>query len=348
MILSLLAATFTFTATATGVEKGTPVEFMFVGPGSDRDYEAMFVLDQSVDEFCAGLEKSGIPRGKPVNAPSCNLWPVGVPLTLKPAMSEFVETKMPPELPLGSVIYTGGTRLMNGSCDATTNMPLAAFSTYTLPQSPLVFDGLYDQGTVYNCHFAKEMKKGTRVSFSLTWDEKSATNPLSVTIRPGHITDALHSIKTASLTSPIDVLVDFEPDLTVQDAIQVSKALSVVDSVRVKINGCPPGHLFYRAFLPLARWNDRQERLVQPFEYELLEGREQLTFISEDWTVDGNDPKLTPKIIDVADAKNYVQTDTCFIYASPDTKLERVYTAMSRLSDTGIKNWYIFSLHNCP
>ena len=56
---ALLAASFTFTATATGVEKGAAVEFVFAGPNTDRDYETMFVIDGSVDEFCAKLEKAG-------------------------------------------------------------------------------------------------------------------------------------------------------------------------------------------------------------------------------------------------------------------------------------------------
>ena len=46
---AILAASMTFTATATGVEKGTPVEFVFAGGNTDRDYETMFLIDGSVD-----------------------------------------------------------------------------------------------------------------------------------------------------------------------------------------------------------------------------------------------------------------------------------------------------------
>lgn len=53
MIAAVLAATLTFTATATGVEKGAPVEFVFAGKGTDRDYETMFILDDPIDVFCA-------------------------------------------------------------------------------------------------------------------------------------------------------------------------------------------------------------------------------------------------------------------------------------------------------
>ena len=344
MMLSLLAATFTFTATATGVGKGTPVEFMFVGPGSDRDYEAMFVLDQSVDEFCKGLEKAGIPRGKPVDVATCNLWPVGVPLTLKPAMSDFVETKMPAECPLGEIIYTGGTRLKDGSCDANTNMPLSVFSTYTLAQSPLVFDGIYDQGNVYNCHLAKAVEKGTKVTFSLSWDEQAKTTPLSVTFTPDHITEVFQSLKEASTNGPIEVSVDFTPELTVKEAITIAKGLSVLDSTAVKINGCPQGRFFYRAFLPLEKWREPQERLVQPFEFEVAENST-LWEIDEDWSVEGTDPKLTPKIITVAEAVKYPNTDTCFIYASETEKLSALYQVQATLKGTSVKTWYVFTGH---
>ena len=60
MLCSLIAAALTFTATATGVEKGTAVEFFFAGKNTDRDYETMFLLDESIDSFCSKLEKARV------------------------------------------------------------------------------------------------------------------------------------------------------------------------------------------------------------------------------------------------------------------------------------------------
>ena len=45
------------------------------------------------------------------------------------------------------------------------------------------------------------------------------------------------------------------------------------------------------------------------------------------------------------------KTDTAFIYASPETKLSRVYAAMKKLEGSKVRNWYVFatnrpSLHN--
>ena len=87
MIPAILAASLTFTATATGVEKGTPVEFVFAGRNTDRDYESMFLIEDSVDEFCAKLENAGLPRGRPTDSTACRLWPVGCSLKFEPSLS---------------------------------------------------------------------------------------------------------------------------------------------------------------------------------------------------------------------------------------------------------------------
>ena len=84
MIAALLAASLTFTATATGVGKGTPLEFVFVGKDSDRDYEAMFIVDEPLPVLCQRMEQAGLPRGRPTDQASCRLWPVGCALTFDP------------------------------------------------------------------------------------------------------------------------------------------------------------------------------------------------------------------------------------------------------------------------
>lgn len=342
MILSsLLAATFTFTATATGVEKGAPIEFVFVGKGSDRDYEALFVLDDNVDDFCRGLESSGFPSGKPEDSRTCVLWPVGSTVQMDPPLASFLESTLPDNAPVPPVIYTGGSRLADGKREAMTNMPLSAFCVYSLAQSPLVFNGHFEQGNVYNCHLAKrKIEKGTRVTFKLTCDPNSFPHPFSQTLQPGKSAELIKSLRAASVDSEIDARIDFSPELSVAEAVAAARALSVIDSCKVKINGVSTG-LFYRAFLPLVKWTDRQERLIQPFELT-IGPTNVLVHIDEDWTVEGNDPKLTPHEIGFNDARNYPKTDTCFIYAAPTTHLSAVYRAMSDLKDSSVKTWYVF------
>jgi len=340
MLSVLLSASLTFTATATGVEKGTAVEFVFAGKDSDRAYETMFLLDDTVDAFCAKLEKAGIPRGRPSDPSACRLWPTGCTLTFEPSLGEFVAGKMPEGLPNADAIYTGGTRLMDGRCDAGTNMPLSVFCTYTLSQSPIVYNGIYNQGIVYNSFTAaKTLKKGDRYTFTVSGDARTMPRTLHLTVKPGNGGEIIKQLRTASASGEIDVLVGFADNLTVAEAAGVSSVLASIDSPHVKLNGFT--NIFYRSFVPLEKWRDRQERLQQPFELTIGEP-DQLVFIDEDWSVEGNDPKLTPKTITFAEATKYPKTDACLIYADATTTVARVTASMRKLGKCKIRNWYVF------
>ena len=347
MLSLLLAASLTFTATATGVEKGTPIEFLFAGNGSDRDYESMFILDESVGELCARLEKAGLARGRATSVRDCVLWPVGWRVTFDPAPSAFIETTWPEGLSPADFVYTGGTRDEKGGVVAADEMPRAFCALYSIAQSPIVLNGVYNQGDVYNAHKAKvELKKGERRRFVLSWDERTRPAHLDIVLEPDSAAQRLREIKTAAETGDIEVTADFAPSLTVGEAIRVASALALVDSVRVKFNGRGNGHLFYRAFLPSDGWRDRQKRLAQPFELQIGEAPDgsldRLVFIEEDWTVEGDDPKLTPRTIPFEAAAAHPKTDACFIYADKAMPLARLYAAMAKVKATSIVNWYVF------
>ena len=341
MIFGLLAAVFTFSATATGVEKGTPLEFMFAGKDTDRDYETMFLLEGSVEDFWKGLEKAGIPRGIPMNSSKCRLWPVGVPLVLRPSLSDFVDSDMPEGLPLGEIVYTGGTRDAKGAAEASSEMPAAVFALYSLPQSLLLPNGIYEQGVVYGAHKAKTtLKKGERVVFKLEWDERSRPSSLKVEFKPGTAKDVLSRIRQASEKGEVDLEVAFSSDLSVMEATAAANALALLDSVKIKINGRPEGDFFFRAFLPLIGWKDRKERLTQPFEVTLGDP-DKVVFIDEDWSGEGSDPKLSEKLISYGQMKEHPKTDTVFFFVKCDTKLSQLKTALAKVPKTVI-NHYIY------
>ena len=343
MVSILLAASLTFSATATGVEKGTPIEFLFAGKDSDRDYETMFILDEPVETLCARLEKAGMPKGSAVSVRDCNLWPVGCRVAFAPAMDEFVETKWPEGVEPSELVYTGGTRNEKGALDANEVQPLAFCALYTIGQAPILHNALYHQGVVYGAHTAKvTLEKGTKKTFTLTWDENTFPQRLAVTFAPGGASEQIRKIREVAAKGDVEVLADLDPSLTVGEAQRVAKALAVVDSVHVKINGRKPGRLFYRAFLPQDDWRDRQKRMAQPFELTIGAATNSFVFIEEDWTVEGDDPKLTPKEIPYADAAKHERTDTCFIFAGRETKLERLMAAMAELKGSRILNWYVF------
>ena len=338
---SLLAATLTFTATATGVEKGTTIEFVFAGKNSDRDYESMFLLDEPIDSFCRRLEEAGIPRGRPVDQSSCRLWPVGCALTFSPSVSTFVNGSLPDGYSPVPV-YTGGTRCSDGTCEASDEMPAALFSTYTLAQAPIVFNCILEQGVVYGrLTAAQTLEKGRRFTFTMTGDPQTLPKHLDLTVQKGNGAEILKRLRDESAAGEIDACIGFDENLSVREATAVAQALATIDSTRVKINGAR--NVFYRAFLPLVKWLDRKERLQQPFELTLLPGGSQkLVFIDEDWSVEGDDPKLSLREIPLNEARRHTKTDTCFIFADSQEKVSRIVQAMSSLKDTQVKNWYVF------
>lgn len=341
MIAAILAVSITFTATATGVEKGTPVEFIFAGRDTDRDYESMFLVDGSVKELCDRLEKAGVPRGRPVDADRCRLWPVGCRISFEPSLGGFVDVKMPEGLAAADPIYTGGTRKQDGSCEADKDMPSSVFSAYSLSQSPIVYNGIFDQGAVYGSFTAgRKLKRGERIAFTVTADPATFPRTLHLTVRPGNSVEVLKTLREESEKGEVDALIGFDETLTISEATAVANALATIDSPRVKINGCT--NIFYRSFLPLVKWRDRKERLVQPFELTIGEP-DKLVFIEEDWSVEGNDPKLTPRQITFDEAAQKDRTDTCFVFASPDTRLSKVLSSMANLKGAKVKNWYVFA-----
>ena len=247
IIASLIAASFTFTATATGVAKGTPVEFMFAGAESDRDYETMFLIDVPVDEFCYGLEKAGVPRGDAQDIKDCKLWPVGCPLVLEPSIDESIERKPLPGGPTNpAIIYTGGTRDATATPFAASNMPMSVFSLYTLDQSPLLFDGIFEQGDVYGLNLAKmTIEKGKRYKFTLKWDEKTRPSTISVVFRPGNSIETLKSVKAAAEKGDLVVKASFSPELTINEAKAAANALALIDSRGIKVNGRDSDGFFF-------------------------------------------------------------------------------------------------------
>ena len=347
MLLSCLAAAFTFTASATGVGKGAPVEFLFIGKDSDRDYEAMFAIDMSVADFARAVEKAGLKPGQPIDAEACRVWPVGTPVTFDPPVSKFVDTDESGGFSLGRLVYTGGLRGTNGVPVAATDMPASVCSLYSLGQSLFLPEGMLEQGDVYGKFCAAEtLKKGARYAFTISWDDADLPKHVDVHAKPGNSVGLLTALKNESLSHHLDVLASFDGELTVAEAVKFAKALDLVDSVRVKVTGCREGSLFFRAFLPLEKWTDRQSRMVQPFELTVADDGYDLVFIDEDWSVEGDDPKLTPRKISFDEALSKEKTDTCFIFARPETKLSRIYAAMERLKGSRVRNWYVFARQN--
>lgn len=343
MLSLLFAASFSFTASATGVEKGTPVEFMFAGADTDRGYETMFLLDAPISDFARDLENAGLRRGFPQDNLKCDLWPVGCTVELDPPITNFVSITAPDGIVFNSMIYTGGVRSEKGAPIAANDMPGSVMSFYSLPQSLFVMNGLYPQGDVYNSfQAAKELKKGEKVRFTLHWNNDSMPDEHVLVLSKTNAVETFKFIHNASAKRPIVLKIGFDESLTIAEASDLAAVLDRIDSLNVKINGIVGDGFFYRAFNPPVKWRERQNRLAQPFELMLSNSTARLVFIEEDWTVEGDDPKLTPREIALSDAAKYPKTDTCFIFANRNITLRRILEVRRKISAKQICNWYIF------
>lgn len=340
----LFANTVSFEAVATGVAEETAIEFLFAGPESDRDYESMFLTEESPAKIVRKFEKAGFPAGSPVDNPSCRFWPAGAELEIEPSLDGFVKDSS--GAPLPKAIYTGGSRDSAGGLVAETNMPSAVFALYSLAQSPVQFDGALDQSPTYGrFRAAKTLPKGEKVKFTVKWTG-AKEKPFAAEFKPGNAADVLRAMRAASEEGELDVLVSFSGDMAVKEAADVAQTLAKLDSAKVKINGYRKGEFFYRAFLPLESWRDRKERLAQPYEVRLGGERPVLSTIEEDWSgADENtlEPRLAIRenvgFAEVAEADDRV--DTCFVYAPADTRLAEVY-AVRGLLPARIVNWYVY------
>ena len=310
LIASIVVSTncVSFTAKATGIDTAVPVEFVIAGPGSDRDYESLFITDDSLKDIVEAMSKAGIPTGKTYDVDKCILWPIGPVVEFEPRIDSLVRIKEDVDYRLYDTVYTGG----NGNYD----MPLAVLSTYTFSQSLFSFDDSLDQSVGYGCFIAtRQWQKGDKITFKVTW-KGGAT---------------------------VDTTPDFPADKTLAEAVKYAQAVQLLDTRTSKVNGFKEGQFFYQAFLPKEQWKDRKERLVQPIEIRLTSTNVVTTVIDEDWSVDGPDPKLTARIVDFdkAFAEKKKVTNVVFFFAPADTKLERLYELKKRIP-ASYRNFYVY------
>jgi hypothetical protein len=117
-----------------------------------------------------------------------------------------------------------------------------------------------------------------------------------------------------------------------------------LDGKGIKLHGKTQDGLYPRAFLPQAAWRKREGRLPQPFEVYLLGETNRLTYIEEDWSGEGLDPKLTPKDYPFSDVselpglvkrvgdKDSKKVELLFVFAPRNAPLKKIMPAVRALS----------------
>ena len=340
-----------FTAIATGIETNAPIEFAFAAKDSDRDYESLFLLDENIGDLTKKIEALGITRGQYYNPRECILWPIGNEIKITPSLDQFiVDEKNESLLPF---VYTGGERDSSDFPIAATNMPAAFFALYNCSQSVLQWSQSFSQTEVYGRFRPKvALKKGERIKFTIQREPQTSFISLEQTLNSTNLLSVIETIKSTAEKGRVNLLIRFEPTLTLKEAVTMASLLAEIDSSRISINGFGKGEYFYRAYLPLEKWRDRKERLLQPPELH-IKGTDQIevTLIHEDWSSETSlDPILTAqtksfKSIEKAAgfaADQVGRTDTLLIFAPSSITLKTLY-ALRQAIARPILNWYIFS-----
>jgi len=333
-------------ATALSPDKDQEIEFFLVGPGSENDYEAMFMTKASVNEIAEAFKKAGFDLGKFADSSKCIFYPSGSRVDIEPDLSAFVRDRTSKANLLPEVVFTGGERTEGGVPLASTNMPMAVFALYNLKQSLIQFNDSLPQSNAYGRFLpAQKTEKGKDFVFKFKLVENSKEIEYTADF------DSLKSSKKifdeikrlSSGQKSINVTPSFSPELTVSEAFAIAQALQSIDSPKIKISGFKDGQFYYKSFFPRQSWRNRSSRLAQPVEIHFDDQSvPRLTIIQEDWS---DEKSLTPKLNvqehDIESTNRISKENTCFFFVNSTLKLKALYEIKSKLPSS-IVNWYIF------
>lgn len=299
-----------FLAEATGIGTGEPVEFLAIGPLSDRAYESLLVTVASPGAIAAAFDRAGVPRGIAADPFQARLWPYGekVAVTVKPldgtaaggGLAVLVkDTRAQEEGAVldRPVVWTAGARDAAGAPVAATNTPCAVFALYNHAPSLLQLDGLFDQAATYGRFgAARTCAPGDLFEVTATWDGRPHVEDVVVTLAVTNAAQRLAALRERARTRDVHVRLAFASGVTVAQAAGLARAFAELDGHGIKLNGRADGQFFARAFLPDPAWRKREGRIFQPFEVHVAaDGARTFVFCEEDWSGEGLDPVLKPR-----------------------------------------------------
>ncbi|MCL2105371.1 MAG: hypothetical protein FWH21_10090, partial [Kiritimatiellaeota bacterium] len=225
----------------------------------------------------------------------------------------------------GGLVFTGG-RWRDGACLADTLQPGAVISLYNEPGT--IFDIPFQaaQGAVFGrVSLARALPYGEVLEITLTplptKDGGPRVKQLNVlaaqeggewaitcsgadgtVLHKGGLPDTLAWMKSEDGAGrDLFVTLNMSDDLPLAKAAEVARVFWMLEGKGIKLDGQGEGGVYPRAFLPQEKWREREGRTPQPFEIHITASADggppakKLTFIEEDWTVEGLDPKLTPR-----------------------------------------------------
>jgi hypothetical protein len=368
---------------AVGHAPGTIIEFLVAAPQSNRAYESALMSVANPSDIVRALEWIGLPRGAVVDGSAFRFWPLGERVrgticrlqetqqAARPLQSVIKDmTQEPPLFGDGGLVFAGGTWTAN-VCRVDTEQPCSVIALYNEEETIFDIPFLASKGAAYGRSVLAE-KMGDGELFEIVFKPlllaKDAlhTLHLSITVqaaegqeftlvcedqkgallKKGALTEVLTWLKArAECGEDLFVTLTMSEELTVGKATELAQLFALLDGKGLKLYGKTKEGVFARAFLPQESWRKREGRTPQPFEVYLLNGTNRLTYIEEDWSGEGLDPKLKPKDYPFADVselpglvkrvgdKDSQKVKLLFVFAPRNAPLKKIMPAVRALSD---------------
>jgi hypothetical protein len=229
-----------------------------------------------------------------------------------------------PMVGAGGIVFTGA-RWDGQTCQADTNMPSSVISLYNAGETVFDVPFQFGQSEVYGrLALAETLPYGAPLEivfrpllpadgaprvFPLTAAAAVAGGQVTLTcagadgavLKQGVLADVLGWLRgQAEAGREPFVTVAMDDAMPLRQAADVARVFDMLDGKGIKLDGKTERGLYPKAFLPLEKWRERGDRHPQPFELHIARGADgalskKLVFTEEDWTVEGLDPKLTPR-----------------------------------------------------
>jgi hypothetical protein len=299
-------------AEAVGHRAGITAEFLLIGPGSDRAYEAAAVTVAAPSDIVCAVESLGIKRGGGVGSRAFRFWPVGERMSvqvrrldvegdsLRPMGTMITDQNQDePLLGKGGVVFTGG--IWEGDvCRTDTQIPCSVISLYNEKGS--IFDVPFQvgQGEVYGrLALAEVLPYGALLEVvlrpMLAEDGVPRVMPISVEVsaategaftvicrgrdgtllKKGNLPETLQWIKEQQAAGrEIFVTLALDDSLPLARAAEAARVFVMLDGVGIKLDGKAEGGLYPGAFAPQEKWRGREGRVPQPYELHVRRGKD--------------------------------------------------------------------------
>lgn len=367
---------------AVGHRPDTIIEFLIAAPQSNRAYESALMSVAKPSDIVRAMEWIGLPKGDVINGRQFRFWPKGerISATIR-RLNETSESARPlqsvikevsTEAPLygsGGLVFAGGTWKEN-DCSVDHEQPCSVMALYNEEETLFDLPLLASKGLAYGRSvLAVKMAYGDvlevvikpmllsdgglRTTHLFLTAQPSDTkepalvcqDPKGQVIKKGTLTEVMTWMKFLSERGEdLFVTLTMSEEMTVAQAVELARLFDLLDGKGIKLHGKTQDGLYPRAFLPQAAWRKREGRLPQPFEVYLLGETNRLTYIEEDWSGEGLDPKLTPKDYPFSDVselpglvkrvgdKDSKKVELLFVFAPRNAPLKKIMPAVRALS----------------